>query len=101
MSLDSLKKGLRLCFVGPATSVTTRRWVEWFAARGHETTVITVEPADAPSFCQIDVCASTGPRKLGRLLSAIRMVRMIRRLQPDAVHVHYARGLAWGLLLAR
>src|SRR3989442_311973 len=101
MSRGSLKQTLRLCFGGPAASVTTRRWVEWFASRGHDTTVITVEPARAPSFDQIDVRASAGPRKLGRLLSAVRMARTIRRLQPDVVHVHYARGLAWGLLLAR
>ena len=101
MSTGSLKQTLRLCFVGPAASVTTRRWVEWFAARGHDTTVITVEPAEAPLFHQIDVRASTGPRKLGRLLSAVRMARTIRRSRPDVVHVHYARGLAWGLLLAR
>ncbi len=94
-------KSLRLCFVGPAASVTTRRWVEWFAARGHDTTVITVEPAEAPTFRQIDVSAHGVPRKLGRLLSAARLAFTIRRLRPDVVHVHYTRGLAWGLLLAR
>ena len=90
---------MRLCFVGPAASVTTRRWVEWFAARGHDTTVITVEPAESPPFRQIDVSAPAAPRKLGRLLSAARLALTIRRLKPDVVHVHYARGLAWGLLL--
>lgn len=93
-------ESLRLCFVGPAASVTTRRWVEWFAARGHDTTVITVEPAEAPTFRQIDVSAPSVPRKLGRLLSAARLARVVRRLKPDVVHVHYAKGLAWGLLLA-
>lgn len=101
MSLDHSRTPLRLCFVGPAASVTTRRWVEWFAARGHDTTVITVEPAEAPVFRQLDVRSPVGPRKLGRLLSAARAARTIRRLRPDVVHVHYARGLAWGLLLAR
>lgn len=94
-------KALRLCFVGPAASVTTRRWVEWFAARGHDTTVFTVEPAEAPSFRQIDVGSFAWPRKLGRLLSIARLALAVRRLKPDVVHVHYARGLAWGLLLAR
>ncbi len=94
---------LRLCFVGPAASVTFRRWVEWFAARGHETTVVTVEPVRgeaAPIFRQVDVTATTGGRKLGRLVSAVRLAAAVRRLKPDVVHVHYARGLAWGMLLA-
>ncbi len=94
-------KALRLCFVGPANNVTTRRWVEWFTARGHDTTVITVEPAEAPPFRQIDVSSPGWPRKLGRLLSAVCLALAVHRLKPDVVHVHYARGLAWGLLLAR
>jgi glycosyltransferase involved in cell wall biosynthesis len=97
-------KALRLCYIGPAASVTTRRWVEWFAGRGHETTLVTVEPVEADmrlSFRQIDVSVAGRPRKLGRLRSAVRMAGLIRSLKPDVVHVHYARGLAWGLLLTR
>lgn len=95
---------MRLCFVGPANSVTFRRWAEWFAEHGHETTVLTVEPAEAgviTRFRQIDVGAWPGLRKLGRIVSAVRLAALVRRLRPDIVHVHYARGLAWGLLLAR
>ncbi len=98
------RKGLRLCYVGPAASVTLRRWVEWFAARGHETTIVTVEPA-APAALQganqIDVGGFRGPRKIGRLVSALRMARQVSELRADVVHVHYLRGLAWGLLLTR
>jgi glycosyltransferase involved in cell wall biosynthesis len=60
--------------------------------------VITVEPAEAPAFRQIEVGSAARPRKLGRLLSAVRLALAVRRLKPDIVHVHYARGLAWGLL---
>ena len=95
-------KALRLCYVGPADSVNVRRWVEWFAARGHDTTIVTVEPA-APAlvgkFRQIDVGCRRGPRKLGRLLSAARMALTVRRLKPDVLHIQYVRGLAWGLPL--
>jgi glycosyltransferase involved in cell wall biosynthesis len=97
-------KALRLCFIGPADNVTTRRWVEWFAARGHEATVLTVEPAEAAllhGFRQIDLNMPWGCRKVGRLASAVRMAATLRRLKPDVIHVHYARGLAWGMLLNR
>ena len=88
---------LRLAFVGPAESITMRRWVEWFTARGHETTVVTVEPAQDPAFRQIDLSLPWLPRKLGRLIAATRVTGAIQGLRPDVVHVHYARGLAWGL----
>jgi glycosyltransferase involved in cell wall biosynthesis len=87
---------LTLAYVGPAASVTFRRWAEWFAVRGHDVTVLTVEPDPSPSFRQIDLSESHGPRRAGRLLSAVRLGKALSRLQPDLVHVHYVRGLAWG-----
>lgn len=93
---------LRLCFIGPANNVTFRRWVEWFGARGHETTVLTVEPTqDAHHFQQIDLSCNFGGRKVGRIISAIRLAYIVRSLRPDVVHVHYLRGLAWGISLVR
>lgn len=95
---------LRLCFVGPARAVQLQRWVDWFAARGHATTVITVEPADGPAtltFRQIDVGTAWPSRKAGRMISAVRLALAVRRLEPDLVHAHYLRGLAWGLPLVR
>jgi glycosyltransferase involved in cell wall biosynthesis len=94
---------LRLCYVGPCDSIVFRRWVEWFAGRGHDVTALTVEPArpEPAAFRQVDLSASVGWRKLGRFISAGRLAATVKRLMPDLVHVHYARGLAWGLLSAR
>jgi glycosyltransferase involved in cell wall biosynthesis len=93
---------LRLCFIGPANNVTFRRWAEWFTARGHETTVLTVEPTqEVHHFRQIDLSCNYGGRKLGRLASAVRLAYVVRRLCPDVVHAHYLRGLAWGVSLVR
>jgi glycosyltransferase involved in cell wall biosynthesis len=89
---------LRLCFIGPANNVTFRR----FTARGHETTVLTVEPTqEVHHFRQIDLSCNYGGRKVGRLVSAVRLAYVIRRLCPDVVHAHYLRGLAWGVSLVR
>lgn len=95
-------KTLRLCFVGPAESITLRRWTEWFVDRGHETVVLTVEPAPADQMTklrQIDLRTVRWPRKLGRLLSAVKLARLVRQFKPDVLHLHYIRGLAWGALL--
>ncbi|MDR4479637.1 MAG: glycosyltransferase [Nitrospira sp.] len=95
---------LRLCFVGPAQNITTRRWIQWFARQGHEVTLLTVEPAklcDVQGFRQIDLTTRALPRKVARLVSAVRLAAHIRSVAPDVVHVHYLRGLAWGILLSR
>ncbi|MER3422144.1 MAG: hypothetical protein C4293_01810, partial [Nitrospiraceae bacterium] len=96
-------KPIRLCFVGPANNITLRRWVEWFSLRGHESTVLTVEPVEdciACRFNQVSLGVPYGPRKLGRLVSAARAALTIRWLKPDVLHAHYLRGLAWGLPLS-
>lgn len=94
---------LNLCFVGPASSISLRRWVNWFAEKGHTCTVMTVEPADdldGSAFCQIDLSCRGAGWKSGRLISALRLARAVSRLKPDLVHAHYVRGFAWGLLAA-
>src|SRR5215467_3628719 len=95
-----VKAKLRLCFVGPAENITLRRWVRWFADKGHDVTIVTVEPAEAgetTGFHQIDISLPTLLRKLSRVISVVRLLKEIRKLKPDVVHVHYLRGLAWGL----
>ncbi|MDH4185586.1 MAG: glycosyltransferase [Nitrospira sp.] len=93
---------LRLCFIGPANNVTFRRWVEWFTARGHETTVLTVEPTqDTHHFRQIDLSCNFVGRKVGRIVSALRVAHVVRGLRPDVVHAHYLKGLAWGVSMVR
>ena len=94
---------LTLCFVGPAASVNLRRWTEWFARKGHDCTVLTVEPTEARNvegWRQVDLSDPRRPGKWGRLVSATRLASTIARLKPDVVHVHYIRGLAWGLAAA-
>ena len=94
---------LNLCFVGPAASVNLQRWVNWFARQGHTCTIMTVEPAtscESHGFHQIDLTYIGFGRKIGRLISALRLARAVTRTKPDVVHAHYVRGLAWGLLAA-
>lgn len=94
---------LRLCFIGPANNITTRRWVEWFVRRGHQATLITVEPIETGEVCnfhQVNVDFPVGPRKVRRILSLFSLAKALKQLNPDVIHAHYLRGLAWGLVLS-
>jgi glycosyltransferase involved in cell wall biosynthesis len=95
-----MKRRLTLCFVGPAASINLRRWVEWFGQKGHDCTVLTVEPMlpnPTGSWRQIDLSGTPIGGKIGRLVSARRLASTVARLDADVVHVHYLRGLAWVL----
>ncbi|MBC7644715.1 MAG: glycosyltransferase [Thermoleophilia bacterium] len=91
---------MRIVYVARHHSVHTRRWVSFFAARGHEVHVVTPGGADAHDVDEQGlVIARTyrvhdlgEPRfgKLGYLFKLRRARKIIRELDPDVVHAHYA-----------
>ncbi len=97
---------MRLVYVAFNGSIHTRRWVAFFAERGHEVHVVTCGGADAVDrTADGEVIGRTwivhdlgAPRwgKLGYLFKARRARRVIRQLNPDLVHVHWLT--SYGLL---
>jgi len=105
---------LRICALGDLESIHTRRWLEPFAARGHDVQAISFY---APSVTPVGVTvrsltaggsssaqnkgggasrslAGRLPPTLLRLLNALRYERKglgktVRRLQPQILHAHY------------
>jgi glycosyltransferase involved in cell wall biosynthesis len=91
---------MRLCLLADAASIHTRRWAEFFAARGHEVHLLSMRPA---VYDQVTVHVIRPP--LGRggyLLAAAAARQRVRELAPDLVHAHYASGYGlWGALCGR
>jgi glycosyltransferase involved in cell wall biosynthesis len=86
---------MRLVFVAFHGGVHTRRWAAFFAERGHEVHVVTCGGASAAPYAVHDL----GPLRFGKLaylLKLPRARRLIRDLQPDVLHAHYAT--SYGLL---
>jgi glycosyltransferase involved in cell wall biosynthesis len=92
----------RICYLGNAASVHLRRWAVHFARRGYEVHVISVDP---PGEEIRDVTvhylgrgrAQWGVSRWFRYIGAVPRVRaLLRWLQPDILHAHYATG--YGLL---
>jgi glycosyltransferase involved in cell wall biosynthesis len=89
---------VRIAFVAYLGSIHTRRWVSFFAERGHEVHVVTCggfNPLEDQGYEVHDLGA---PRfgKLGYLLKVRRARRVLRKIAPDVVHAHYAT--SYGLL---
>lgn len=97
---------MRIVFVAWHGTPHTRRWVTFFAERGHEVHVVTCGDGDV-----VDVDADgaplprpyrvhdLGPPRLGKLgyfAKVARARRIVRRLRPDIVHAHYAT--SYGML---
>jgi L-malate glycosyltransferase len=90
---------VRLAVLGYAGSLHTERWAAFLAESGHEVHVVTCGGADAVTALPRDHVHDVGPprgSKLGYVAKIPAVRRIVRGLQPDALHVHSAT--SYGLL---
>lgn len=96
---------MRLCYIADISSVHIQRWIRFFIERGHDVSVITDVPATVPGAQVYNIGACLPPFQLPGVsavyqilakVSAIR--RLLRRIQPDLIHGHYATN--YGFLAA-
>jgi glycosyltransferase involved in cell wall biosynthesis len=110
MSLAIPRKSapLRLAFIAPGNSIHTRRWLEYFAGRGHEVGLISygrlaerIEGVrlllELESFPRVDRRVTAYPRFVA---SIVQTRRALRAFEPDIVHAHFVTGPGWLGLLA-
>jgi glycosyltransferase involved in cell wall biosynthesis len=84
---------VRIAFLAFHGSVHTRRWVSWFAQRGHDVHVVTCgDDAELEFDGQYEVHDLGIPRlgKLGYVAKVPAVRRVIRSLDADLVHAHQA-----------
>jgi glycosyltransferase involved in cell wall biosynthesis len=91
---------MRIVYVAQHGSIHTRRWVSFFAERGHEVHVVTCGGGDAvdldadgaplPRPYTIHDLGRPRPGKLGYFLKVLPARRLIKRLDPDVLHAHFA-----------
>lgn len=98
---------LTLAFLGDADSIHVRRWVTWFARRGHGVHLLVADPAAvAPGLDPSITMHAFEPytRASLRPIGAIRAARSLRRvlgaIRPDLLHAHYLTVHGWHARLA-
>jgi glycosyltransferase involved in cell wall biosynthesis len=88
---------LRICYLADALSIHTQKWAHSFAERGNDVHLISFRPAAIAGIQVHHVAAPLG--KLGYLLGASKVRKLVRRIVPDILHAHHATsyGLAGAL----
>jgi glycosyltransferase involved in cell wall biosynthesis len=93
---------LSLAFLADPNSIHTRRWVGWFAARGHRVTLLVPEglavDAGLPgSIAVVQFTPYTASRfhPLGAFRARRSLAGALRRIEPDILHAHYLTGYGW------
>lgn len=82
---------MKLCFIADATTVHTKRWVEYFSSTGHEVHLITYEPPEEPiSGVHLHVVGSMFKSLyLAFPFRHLKIMRLVKKIKPDIVHAHF------------
>ena len=82
---------MKLCFIADATTVHTKRWVEYFSSTGHEVHLITYEPPEEPiSGVHLHVVGSMFKSLyLAFPFRHLKIMRLVMKMKPDIVHAHF------------
>src|SRR4051812_27506394 len=87
---------LRIVYVAYHGGVHTRRWVSFFAQRGHDVHVVTCGGAGGAEGWAVHDLGPLRGGRAGYLMKVPAARRIVRALNPDVVHAHWAT--SYGLL---
>ena len=98
---------LRLAFLGDPNSIHTRRWMAYFAERGHAVTLldgfgVPIAPGLHRQIA-VEQYLAHGRRRapiLSLLGGRLALRRVLARLRPDVLHAHFVRRYGWQAALA-
>jgi glycosyltransferase involved in cell wall biosynthesis len=88
---------MRLAFLSIGRHIHTERWIRWFAARGHDCHLLTVQPGPVDGVTVHDITSDvpTKPLRYWRSLGQVKV--LLDRLQPDLLNTHFLTGYGyWG-----
>lgn len=88
---------MKLCFIANPNSFHTRRWLTYFASRGHEVHLIG-EHRPQVSLAEVtvhDLTAIINVRKVRYLFWPVAVHRLMHSLQPEILHVHQVTSAGW------
>ncbi len=82
---------MKLCFIADATTVHTKRWVEYFSSTGHEVHLITYESPEEPiPGVYLYVVGSMFKNLyLAFPFRHLKIMRLVKKIKPDIVHAHF------------
>ncbi|WP_006718007.1 glycosyltransferase [Desulfitobacterium metallireducens] len=86
---------MRLCFLGDAGSIHLQRWINYFVQAGYEVEVISFRPCEIKGT-KVHLLAHGRSGRLAYIEALAKIRGLLREIQPDLLHAHYAT--SFGLL---
>jgi len=98
---------LTLAFIGDPNSVHTRRWIGFFAERGHRVHLLVPNTVGVEAGLDPRITVHiyrawprTHVRGLGSLITGLGLKRLLGRIKPDVLHAHYLSWYGWSAWLS-
>ena len=86
---------MRLCFIGPAESIHTQRWLQAFVDRGHQVHLVTL-PGESLSLDRVTVHPlPDGKPKVRFVQWTLALRRILGQVRPHVLHGHYLTRYGW------
>ncbi len=83
---------MKIAYLAAQSAIHTVRWANALAQRGHSIFLITMHIGDEPLHEDVQLFQLPIQAPWGYFLNAPFLTRLLKRLQPDFLHVHYATG---------
>jgi len=84
---------MKIAYLAARNVIHTVRWVNALAQRGHRIFLITMHAQDGdPLDERVQVFRLPVAAPWGYFFNTLALVKLLRQLQPDILHVHYATG---------
>lgn len=84
---------MKICLLGDAQSIHFIKWANALSDAGHTIMVLTMHPGDSSNYnSNIQMYELPFKNGLGYYLNYMPLKRILRKLKPDILHVHYASG---------
>ncbi|MFZ3199737.1 MAG: glycosyltransferase [Candidatus Acidiferrales bacterium] len=87
---------MKICFLANAASIHIQRLAAYFAERGHQIHVVSLEPGSVPGATVHYVRWRPKVKQIGYLAALPRIRRAVARIRPDVLHAHYS--ISYGVL---
>lgn len=80
---------MKICFLAPANSIHSFRWIKYFADKDHEVHWISMHPLDFNIPSNIKYYEFSHKNWFWNFFSIVKKVRnLIKKIQPEILHIH-------------
>jgi L-malate glycosyltransferase len=86
---------MKICYLANSGSIHTAKWLNHFARRGDQVEILTFESAqNIDANVTVHKLGKSRPMKVHYFTNGMLVRSLLKKIQPDLLHAHYASGYA-------